>query len=160
MDFLRVEPIVLETFAEHLVASCCIDVRLLGNSNSVETPNFSDDQSISLSALFVLGSLVQHNRAFTAYVGKVVVPAGARYKMTGRPFAECFLDFAAKSLSFREDPLYCSNKVAYYSVCIYKSFCRCRDLATIIGSIDHEFLALENGDAFEVWAQARLDEST
>jgi len=160
--FLQMDALVLESLAEHIVLCMCVDPRLYLNvrKESIDYREIlqKDNLQIKLEALFVLKTLLSvedFGDAFGTLIGEVVVPGGA-LGLTGRRFAECFLDCASSFTVLKQQPEYESTTVVAALYCIYHEFWECSKLRPILGAFDGAFLSVASNSDFESWAQARL----
>lgn len=144
----------------------CVDLRHYLDLDSVRMDNpvelQADSLQIKSDAMRILAELVnirvfRDHTNFATFIGKVVVPGGAA-GLTGRRFAECFLDCAASFFVLKVLPEYTSSHVLFNLRFVYQEFFQqCPNLRPILGTFDREFLTLGNNRDFESWSQARLN---
>jgi len=166
-----IDPYVTDKLMELLVFNLTVDPKLflqvkslLFTMKSRKGPS-SVLPSSKVHALVVLTLFLQFSdrvddggEAMVKKVGRLIVPFGAPGGLTGRHFAECFLDWAAH-MGLAE---YCMNST-YMGVellqCLVKLYFRfgiCKGLSDLVDGFDKEFIGLKSDSALKDWAKARL----
>lgn len=156
-------PIVAEKLAEYTIECMTVDHALfLDYSPHRRTKGlevFSPEvRTVSIANLREIANVSIFGKAFVSRIGEMIVPAGAP-GLTGRRFAECFLDCAAH-LALVEGPEdFGVDKLATLR-CILANFHICDRLHPLLGESPNEFFYELGGlRDFKEWAKARLGTS-
>jgi len=169
---LTMDKLVVNTLTEFLVQCMTVEFSLFLDVNAVQNTIHdqevseasklaasSDIKSMACLLLRDLVTLTVVGEDFVMRIGEIVVPGGAE-GLTGRKFAECFLDCAAKYPALQghhqlhsvplDIKLQCLQFICY-------QFYECSSLRPLL--VLHEaqtFLELEDGNQFQRWADERL----
>jgi len=152
------DPYVTKTLMGHLVGSLAVDAKIFLNVKSPLTFQPEEGQQshvwcLKAHSLMCLAKFVQLEvvgEAFVTEIGEIVVPAGAP-GLSGRKFAECFLDGAAKFVSMFELSKVRLKLFQY----IYEQLLQCPQLRAQM-HIDEVFRRIDNDSALGNWAKDRL----
>lgn len=162
---LQLDQLVLDSLTEHIIAYMTIDISLFLDLDSgrAESPEWSNSaiKSAALSVLVKLVGVSDGGEAFTTRIGEILVPGGS-VGLTGRQFAECFLDCAAKFTALKElqdFPEYEESVTLRQLQFIYQEFYKCSRLRPALGVFDRTFYNLQNNNQYESWAHARLNDT-
>lgn len=162
----KMDPIVAKQLAKYMIECMTVDHSLFLNSkqNKRVTGLEVFSAEVKITSTSVLRNLIQNDddEKFAAEIANMTVPAGAP-GLTGRRFAECFLDCAAH-LALLEGPPELGHG-PHFGFDLHSElrcmqahfFVKCESLHSLF-EMDKEFYSYEIGglEDFQRWARARL----
>lgn len=162
----QLDPVIAKTVAEYTVSCMTVNPKLFLDVKSevllADVGFFKEAcpaiKIFSIGLLKELLTVTHVGEAFVTQIGEAVVPSGSP-GLSGRRFAECFLDCAA-SLALVEKPASMSNprigeKVMFLKAIYVYLSCSLKLREQYLEQ-DERFNLLEDDARLEIWARLRL----
>lgn len=164
----ELDPLVTKTLTEHVVSCMTVDPKLFlstslltdgGNLLGINTKVMEciapTIQRLAVAILMKLVDVRVVGEVLVTQIGEMVVPSGSP-GLSGRRFAECFLDLSAHLALDERMPAMPSVKLLGRLKCIYTLLFKYSKLQPPL-VFDYTFTSVDGDDSFRSWAKARLN---
>jgi hypothetical protein len=159
-------PLVKTTLLEQVIFCLTVDPVLFLRAKSFSLKSSQTGLSLIISrksaaqALVELADISNVGEPTVCQIGKLIVPSGA-LGLTGRKFAECFLDCAAHHAlhAGREGQGSLNEQYEEFQY-IYSCLLKSPELLPLLGDFDRSFTMVNSSSTFVRWAKQRLKNRT
>ena len=159
------DPIVMNVLLDQVIFALTVDPTIFLRTKSPLLERSPEQNAIfgkmcTLSILVELVDIANVGEAMVCRIGTLIVPGGAP-GLTGRKFAECFLECVARlAIAFSTNEqtrttdmmIQRMQELHYIYSCLFK----CPQLLPMLGPFDEAFTSADSPQSFLLWSRRRL----